>query len=122
VLGDHGIAAKLELQYNPGWAGEVLDYLSAPVEALRALQFYAYYDFGMVWQRASEESLAEIGSTARDRDSAAAAGGGIRFAIYDWVNGYVEIAKPLTRDVQAERAKGEPGKDLRYFFTLSAQF
>lgn len=122
VLGDHGLAAKLELQYNPGWVGEVLDYVDAPAAALRTLQFYAYYDFGMVWQRASSEALAAIGSTARDRDSAAAAGGGIRFNINDWVNGYVEVAKPLTRDLQAERAKGEPGKDLRYFFTLSAQF
>jgi hemolysin activation/secretion protein len=122
VLGDHGVAAKLELQYNPDWAGEVLEYVGAPYEALRALQFYAYYDFGMVWQRASEEALTEVGSTARDRDSAAAAGGGVRFNIYDWVNGYVEVAKPLTRDLQAERAKGESGKDLRYFFTLSAQF
>jgi hemolysin activation/secretion protein len=122
VLGDHGLAGKLELQYNPGWTGDVLELAGAPVEALRALQFYAFYDLGMVWQRAGEAALASIGSTARDRDSAASAGAGIRFNIFDWVNGYVEIAKPLTRDLQAERAKGESGKDLRYFFSLSTQF
>lgn len=122
VLGDHGFAAKLELQYNPGWMGDVLDFVDAPLDMLRALQLYAYYDFGMVWQRPSADSLAGIGSTARDRDSAASAGAGIRFNIYDWINGYVEIAKPLTRDLQAERTKGESGKDLRYFFSLAMQF
>jgi hypothetical protein len=47
---------------------------------------------------------------------------GVRFNVFDRVNGYFEVAKPLTRDLQADRAKNEPGKGLRYFFALSTQF
>ena len=75
-----------------------------------------------MWQRPTGAQLAAVNITAKDRDTAAAAGGGIRFNILEWLNGYLEVAKPLNRDIQAQRAKNEDGKDLRYFFSLATQF
>lgn len=110
MLGDHGIAAKLELQYNPAWTAAALDLLDVPLDVLRSFQLYGFYDFGAVWQIHAA------------RQTAAAAGFGIRFGVTDWVTGYFEAAKPLTREVAAERAKGEDGSRMRYFFSLATSF
>jgi hemolysin activation/secretion protein len=122
ILGDHGVGAKFEVQYNPTWIADAASFVSLPPDTLRALQFYAYYDVGMVWQRAEDDVLLSAGVFAKDRDAGTSAGFGIRFNILDYLAGYVEVAKPLTRDLAAERAKNEDGKDLRYFFNLATNF
>jgi hemolysin activation/secretion protein len=122
VLGDHGIGSKLELQYNPTGVGDVLGLIELPPSLLRSIQLYSFYDFGMVWQRPSNKLLASLASTQHDRQSAASVGGGIRFNVNDWVTGYFEIAKPLTRAIASEVAKSEDGRAPRYFFSLATSF
>lgn len=100
VIGDSGIAGKLELQYSEK---------GTPI-GLDAYQLYAYYDIGRVW---NHQALAGEVSTA----SATAAGVGARFTITDQVSGSLEIAKPLTRDVGTEH-----NRDPRVFFSLVARF
>ncbi|CAN5439569.1 two-partner secretion system transporter CdrB [soil metagenome] len=82
LLGDDGAAAKLEARYD-----------MAPVGTVRPL-LYGFYEIGKVWRRHPVDS---------DRiDSGATAGLGVRFDAATWLSGYVELAKPLTRDVAAD--------------------
>lgn len=99
LVGDHGAALKLELRY----AGS-LD-LGIPVPYI----LYGFYDVGQVRQR----PVAGISSS----ESAAATGLGLRLGIGQHFSGFIEVAKPITRDVVAER-----NRDSRLFMGLSARF
>lgn len=104
ILGDSGIAGKLELRYagdGNGW--------------LPAYTAYAYYDVGQVWIRNPGVDLA--GGTLPARQSLAAAGAGLRFDIERGFAGYLEFGKPLTRDVA-----GEGDKDPRLFVGASYRY
>ena len=96
ITGDHGVAGKIELRY------------SQPVEVdfLADVQFYGFYDYGVVWQ-----------IRARD-DTVASAGAGLRLHFTDRVSGLVEWAKPLNHSVDA---LGRDGRDARIFFNLVAR-
>ncbi|WP_366653628.1 ShlB/FhaC/HecB family hemolysin secretion/activation protein [Fodinicurvata sp. EGI_FJ10296] len=96
VTGDGGIAGSLEARY----AADV-----SSIDQLDSLQFYAFYDIGMAEKRGAES------------ESAASAGGGIRFGLFDTLSGSLEVAQPLTRDVAAEG-----NRDTRFFFSLAATF
>ncbi len=96
--GDRGAALKLELRYHTGLR-------AGPVSKV---QFYAFYDTGAVWRRDRNRSWR--------RESAAAAGGGLRFRLMKSVTGYLEAAKPLTRP------SDEDGDDVRIFALLEYQF
>ncbi|MCW5635133.1 MAG: ShlB/FhaC/HecB family hemolysin secretion/activation protein [Rubrivivax sp.] len=100
LVGDHGAALKLELRYTLGGtlAGQ-------PAGAT----LYGFFDSGFVRQR-SPGGLAA-------RQSATSAGFGARYDFARWLSGYIEVAKPISRDVAAEgnrdpRAYG--GLSLRY--------
>ena len=96
TTGDHGVAGKIELRY------------SQPVEVdfLADVQFYGFYDYGVVWQ-----------VRARD-DAVASAGAGLRLRFTDRLSGLVEWAKPLNHSVDA---LGRDGRDARIFFNLVAR-
>lgn len=98
VTGDDGVAFRVELQRD-GSFGDGL---------LRQYQVYGFYDAGEVWTRGSDDgaALASVGLGAR-----VLADGGLL--------GSLELAKPLTRPVQA---MGDDGKDVRLFFTITASF
>lgn len=96
LLGDRGAAAKLELRYNTrlGAVGATL---------------YAYGDTGSVQQRAID--------AAATRQSASAAGLGLRFSGSQGLRGYIELAKPIRRDTVRHgdrRARGFAGLGIDF--------
>ena len=100
ITGDQGLAFKLELQK----AFQVKE------KFLQSLQAYTFFDFGSVWNRVPT-------STGARQQDLASVGIGTRFNITEHLSGYVEIDKPLRRDVSAE---GD--RDPRVFFSLSARY
>jgi hemolysin activation/secretion protein len=108
VLGDRGVAAKTELQYTPAWAAGMMGWN----DGVRSLQFYIVADIGRAW----------VDPGPSTHLSGASVGGGIRFNITDYFAGYIEVAKPLTRHVQAIQAQGAGGKEPRLFFNVAGKF
>ncbi len=98
LSGDRGAAFKLELRYDT-------KVRAGPVSKI---QFYAFYDTGAIWRRDPNRSW--------QRESAAAAGGGLRFRLMKSLTGYLEAAKPLTRPSE------EDGDDVRLFARLEYHF
>lgn len=95
---DRGAAFKMELRYDTG----------VRIGALSKVQVYAFYDTGALWRRDANRSW--------ERESAAAAGGGLRFRLMKSLTGYLEAAKPLTRPSE------EDGDDFRFFGRLEYHF
>jgi hemolysin activation/secretion protein len=102
VLGDSGIAGKLELRLD----NQIGD------EYLQDIQFYTYYDLGRVWLR-------NVPTAANDKKSIASAGFGARTNLTDNFSGNLEVAFPLTKP--ASNQSGD-GKDPRVFAGFTAQF
>ena len=100
LVGDSGIAGKLELRYA----------LSAFDAGVPPVTLYAFYDAGNVYRR-------NVQPGEKQRESATAAGGGIRFNVGRYLHGYVEGAAPLTRNVAAEG-----NKNMRIFGGITASF
>lgn len=97
LTGDHGAAMKLELRYRlpPSW--------------LDLSTLYGFYDVGTVRQRSP-------GGLAASQ-SAASAGAGLRFSLGQYLSGFVEFAKPLTRP------RAEDGRrDTQGYAGLSLRF
>jgi hemolysin activation/secretion protein len=101
IIGDRGVAVKLEPQYSLAGIPGVIDYF----------QLYTYYDFGYI------DKIAPPAGTPLT-ETGAAAGIGLRYFASRF-SGYFEAAKPLTREVAA---LGNDGKDVRFFFRLSARY
>jgi hemolysin activation/secretion protein len=100
MVGDHGVAGKLELRYG----------LRQPFAWVDAWSMYAFYDAGRVQQRT-------VAPGAEDSESARSTGFGSRFDLARQISLFVEVAKPLGRDVAAEG-----NRDARFFGGLSARF
>jgi len=99
LVGDKGAAMKLELRYTG----------TLPTKFVSSYTAYGFYDIGKVWQR-SQDALVSS-------ESAASAGLGLRMSLGQYVSGFVEVAKPLTRDVFAEGnrdARGYAGLSIRF--------
>ncbi len=99
LSGEHGIAARAELQYN-------IDY---PAQWLNSSQAYYFLDGGKIW---NDNALAGELANA----SLVSTGLGLRIEALDQWRGALELATPVTRDVSAE---GSDGDDTRLFFRLS---
>jgi hemolysin activation/secretion protein len=99
LVGDHGVAGKLELRFTDTLPfGSDYDYT-----------FYVFYDIGIVYQRLP-------GGDDRS-ESAASAGPGLRLSLGKNVSCYAELAVPLTRDVAAEGnrdARGYAGVSIHF--------
>ena len=106
VTGDDGIAAKLELQWTP----------NLELGQLRYTQVYAFYDVG----EAVTQHVRRDG-TGQATGSLASAGMGTRLALFDHYTSNIELAKPLTRTVAADRGHGD-AKSWHLFFSLTASF
>ncbi|MGE0753910.1 MAG: ShlB/FhaC/HecB family hemolysin secretion/activation protein [Alphaproteobacteria bacterium] len=102
ITGDHGAAARAELQYSDN-----LD-----EEYLRSYQIYTFYDIGKVWNRRTLPGESE-------HDSLSSAGIGVRFNLTENVSGELEVAQPLTRNVSANGADGDA---TRGFFSLTVRY
>jgi hemolysin activation/secretion protein len=86
LLNDHGAALKAELQYSHVGRGRTI------------LTPYGFADAGRVWQRTPIPGLAST-------QSAASAGGGIRFGKGARLSSFIEVAKPLTKIVLQENSR-----------------
>jgi hemolysin activation/secretion protein len=109
IIADSGIEGKLELRYNSPTVGEFF----------RTTQYYASYDFGVLYQKnalpgaaSASDPFASILTPTKQSGTSGALG--IRFNLVDRVNSYFEIAKPLTKKVAAYN-----NNDARYFFSIT---
>lgn len=100
ISGDRGAAASIELRYGAPLSNQFI----------KSYQAYSFYDVGKVWNE--DPTVAEA-----SEDSAASAGIGVRFNLDYDVSGYVELDKPLTKNVAAE---GDDGP--RLFFNVLKRF
>lgn len=102
ISGSQGVAGSAELQ----WA----QYANG-LPWLDIYQLYGFYDAGAVW---------ETSNTSYDgRASLASAGGGLRLTFPNKLYAGIEVAKPLTRNVEAI---GPDAKGPRLFFYASGNF
>lgn len=101
ILGDSCLAGSLELRYAMNTQGTPLKYS----------QLYTFYDAG---QTANHNAL---NATDKKSKSLASAGVGVRFGIWQFLSGSLEVSKPLTRDVA-----NEGNKDARVFASISVRF
>lgn len=104
ISGDDGLAAKLELQWDPH------AHLPPVLTEHGNYQLYGFYDAGVTWNRdASDDALA--------RRSLASTGGGVRVNLDSNINADFTAAVPLTREVAIE---GDTAP--RFYFALSRPF
>lgn len=100
VIGDDGIAGKLELQLNQPYE----------IQHVENYQLYAFYDIGRVWNK-------DATTNAQKRDSIASAGFGVRSEFGGQTNAGFGVAFPLTREVQTQNDDG-----ARVYMNVSKQF
>ena len=102
LLGDQGLAGKLELRYN-GLVGDPY---------FNSYQLFTYYDIGRVWLR-------DVPSSSNDKKSLASVGGGIRTSFTESLSSSLEVGLPLTK---AASNQGGHGDSPRVFFGTTARF
>ena len=100
VVGDSGIAGKVELRYGQQVGYKYFD----------SYQLYGYYDIGTAW-------INDNGPGVSDENSLASAGVGVRANVNAYIYGYAEVGFPLTRNVASEA-----NKDPRFFFSVTGRF
>lgn len=103
IVGDHGIAASLEIRY-----GDTADF-----EFLETYQLFAFYDFGAAWRIDSDQL------SSGKSDSASSAGFGVRFNFSPTLFSSFEIARPVSRRPTSDRddLKRRP----RVFFRITGR-
>lgn len=107
IIGDHGIAGIVELQYD--LMTEHWRY--AGMNIVNGVQLYSFYDLGAIWQFGSE--------VTNDRQTLSSAGFGVRTQLLDHLDFNLEAAKPLTRPAANDNT---PDNDVRYFVGLNMRF
>lgn len=80
IVGDQGLAGAIEVRWT--WR-QIGDWL-------RSVQLYAFADAARIWNSNSPS------------ESLTSAGGGVRFGVFPGIVAAVEVAKPLSRDVQSQ--------------------
>jgi len=104
IIGDKGAAGSFELRYD----------LSVERFQLQSIQFYTFYDIGMVW------NYKKIVGSPR-QISASSTGIGARFYLLKYLSGNIMWTKTLTKPIDAEAFIGK-GKSPRVFFSLVASY
>lgn len=99
IVGDDGVAAKLEVQWNKPYQWDFV----------QNYQLFAFYDIGKVWQQDATASIDKVNSLA-------SAGFGLRMDFMQQTEADLGVAYPLTRDVETN------GPDPRVYFNLSRRF
>jgi hemolysin activation/secretion protein len=102
IIGDRGAAASIELRYDH----------SIEKLKLQSIQFYAFYDAGMMW------NYMYVGGTPL-KQSGTSTGFGARFAFNKYVSGNIMWTQVLTKQIAAEELIGD-GKRPRVFFSILA--
>ncbi len=102
IVGDNGVSGKLELRVDtaPDW------------KLLNAVQYYAFYDAGVIWNidyvsLPAKQSLTSLGI-------------GARFTFIPQVTGNLFLAKPLTQPVAVLAALNDNIHMARIFFQVTA--
>ena len=103
VSGDRGIAARAELRHYFDWRNALL----------RQLQFYAFYDYGAVWN----DSVSSPGFSRHEALSST--GLGLRSNLYNWFTANAEVAFPVIDDTNV--ASSNRG-DVRGIFEIGVHF
>ncbi len=100
IVGDDGIAGKLELQWNrPVQWNFVQDY-----------QVFGFFDAGRVWND-------DATTNKLNRETATSAGFGVRMEFMEETKADLAVAFPLNRDIQTQK-----DDDPRVYFGLSRRF
>jgi hemolysin activation/secretion protein len=102
LTGDSGAALKTELRFTDSTRTIVRNYT-----------WYGFFEIGEVYRRGT--SIATTGQ--KQRESASDFGLGLRFSLRRYVTGYIEVAKPLTKEVAQEG-----NKDPRVFVGVQATY
>lgn len=100
IIGDQGIAGKLELQWND----------PIQIDLFKSYQAFAFLDGGRIWNE-------DATTSAQKRDTLSSTGLGIRADFNDVTSGSLIFAQPLNRRVQT---KGTDTPTL--YFSLSRKF
>jgi hemolysin activation/secretion protein len=103
ILGDHGVAGQVELQWNTP-----VPIPEAPL--LTGYQLYSFMDAGRVW---NEDNT----NRADKRNSVVSTGVGVNLYLKHDINVGLGVAVPLTR-----RVESKDGHDPRFYFNMSKQF
>lgn len=101
LSGDNAVASRVELQY---------DHKAIQIQPLHALESFAFYDYGKIWNRSPLDF-------EEDNRSIASAGLGVRANLTRRTFASFYLAKPLTKDVISNR-----DDNLRCFFQLAMSF
>lgn len=104
IVGDDGLAAKLELRRD-----SVIE-----KRWLNTIQYYAFYDAGLIWNR--------DGINLPAKQTATSTGIGARFVFIPQLTGNLFVAKPLTHSVSTQVVMGKYPFPVRGFFQLVATF
>ncbi len=102
LIGDHGVAGGVELQWG----------LATGLSWMESFQLFGAYDYGVVWQR--DRTLPDR------RSSGSSAALGTRLNLTPWLSGELEVALPLTRPATIDRSDGE--REPRFFFAVTARY
>ena len=102
VTGDHGIAGKVELQWNDPYKLDP-DYVDS-------YQLYGFYDIGRVWNE-------DATTNSQERDSLAAVGAGVRIDLPYEMDGGFAVAFPLTREPTTQN-----DRDPKFYVNFSKRF
>ncbi len=102
ILGDRGAAGTLELRLNTFPNGFIL----------QSVQFYTYYDAGVIW------NIKNVPNTKK-KQSATSTGFGARFAFSKLISGNVMYTQVLTKSIASEAIVGR-GRTPKIYFSLVA--
>lgn len=100
IVGEDGVSAKLELQWNE----------PRKIKYIHDYQLFTFYDVGRVWNQ-------DATTSAGKDDSIASVGLGMRADITEKTKAGVGIALPLTRNVDITN-----DHDPRYYFNITHKF
>jgi len=102
ILGDRGAAGTIELRVDtyPQWF------------ILQTMQFYTYYDAGIIW------NIKNVANT-KQKQSATSTGMGVRFALSKLLSGNLMYTQVLTKSIASETIIGQ-GRTPKIYFSLIA--
>lgn len=104
IIGDKGVASSVELRFD----------INIDKPFIPNLQFYTFYDAGMIW------NFKLIGGVPK-KQSITSTGFGMRFFSTKYLSGNLMWTKPLTKPVATEQLLGQ-GKPSRVFFSVMASY
>ncbi len=100
IVGEDGVAGKLELQWNDPYE----------IKYVNDIQLYSFWDAGRVWNQ-------DATTSAGKRQSIASAGFGVRADVVEDTEAELSVAFPLTRDVDTRE-----DTTARIYFSVKHKF